>query len=456
MKKTQLWVQLYPVERGSQQPGVKSEEHLDGTADDSAHILARWCLFAGSLQALQQDLQHGSLEQLAGWLQARQLPDAGGLHTVLLMCGDTLVTRQLSFQAKEKKHLQRLLPFMLEPELAADLSHVHVAHGKQRVLADEGRVSVAYTNKKSLQSAIQILENMGLELEEIYALPAALPTSQGAWTLLLDRDLCHLHADGLLCASVEPGLVLPLIDAVLAGPQFAQTDTELTVLVSAADIHSPTLLQLYPSLSEHLGLTQAGITVTQQVIPHVWSRLMLQGDDLVNLRQGELAAPLRVAKYWKPLRTPLIAAMVAICVVIGSVFVETRINQHRFEALENQAEQRYRDVMPDGMLVDAVQQLTTQLSRYRAAGSSSGPVALLNAMLETFESAEGLNLHRLSYSINDQNTPELHMTISAPTTADILAINEQLSTKGWTAQAQNISRAGDVQQANLIVRGNGL
>lgn len=456
MKRTQLWVQLYPVEKGSQPQGVESAEHLDGTADDSAHSQARWCLFAGSLPAPQQDLQHGSLEQLAGWLQARQLPDAGGLHTVLLMSGDTLVTRQLSFQAKEKKHLQRLLPFMLEPELAADLSHVHVAHGKQLVVADEGRVSVAYTDKKALQSAIQTLENMGLELEEIYALPATLPTSPGAWTLLLDGDLCHLHAGGLLCASVESALVLPLIDAALAGQKLAQTDVGLTVLVSAADIHSPTLLQLYPSLSEHPPLTQAGITVTQQVIPHVWSGLILQGDNLVNLRQGELAAPLRVAKYWKPLRTPVIAAMVAICAVIGSVFVETRINQYRFEALESQVEQRYRDVMPDGMLVDAVQQLTTQLSRYRAADASSGPVALLNAMLDAFEGADSVNLHRLSYSINDQNTPELHMTISAPTTADILALSEQLGAKGWTAQAQNISRTGDLQQANLIVRGNGL
>jgi type II secretory pathway component PulL len=62
----------------------------------------------------------------------------------------------------------------------------------------------------------------------------------------------------------------------------------------------------------------------------------------------------------------------------------------------------------------------------------------------------------LSYTSNEQNNPEIQMTISAPTTAGILELSERLSASGLTAQAQNISRAGDLQQANLIVRGNGL
>ncbi len=111
--------------------------------------------------------------------------------------------------------------------------------------------------------------------------------------------------------------------------------------------------------------------------------------------------------------------------------------------------------MPDGVLVDAVQQLTTQLTRFRAAESTPGPVTLLNAMLDAFESTGNLNLHRLSYSSSGQNSAEIQMSISAPSTAEILELSEKLGVGGWTAQAQNITRAGDMQQANLIVRGNG-
>jgi type II secretory pathway component PulL len=81
---------------------------------------------------------------------------------------------------------------------------------------------------------------------------------------------------------------------------------------------------------------------------------------------------------------------------------------------------------------------------------------MLNAMLDAFDTATQLNLHRLSYTSNEQNNPEIQMTISAATTAGILELSERLSASGLTAQAQNISRAGDLQQANLIVRGNGL
>ncbi|MDP1756778.1 MAG: type II secretion system protein GspL [Pseudohongiella sp.] len=439
MKTTQLWVQLVSLDDAS------------AAAPDNAPVQARWCLMQHPLHTQQQ----GSLVQLVDWLHERNLPDAGGLHTVLLMSGDMLVTRQLTFLAKERKHLQRMLPFMLEPELAADVSQVHVAHGQPRVTGESGQVSVAYIDKKTLQAAIQTLEDMGLELEEIYAIPAALPASQSQWTLLVDGDVCHVHAGSVLCASVEHALVLPLLEAALAEQGKTHTPQCLQVLVSSAEQTSPALQQLYQSLLDHPGILKSGVRVTQQSIQQVWSELILQGDDLVNVRQGEFAAPLRIAKYWKPLRTPVIAAMLAVCAVVGSVFVETTINQRRFQALENQVQQRYREVMPDGVLVDAAQQLTTQLTRFRAVESTPGPVTMLNAMLDAFESAGNLNLHRLSYSSSDQNSSEIQMSISAPTTAEILELSEKLGVGGWTAQAQNITRAGDLQQANLIVRGNG-
>jgi type II secretion system protein L len=324
------------------------------------------------------------------------------------------------------------------------------------VIGESGQVSVAYIDKKTLQAAIQTLEDMGLELEEIYAIPAALPASQNQWSLLVDGDVCHVHAGRMLCASVEHALVLPLLEAVLAEQGKTHTPQGIQVLVSNAEQTSPALQSLYQSLLDHPGILQGGMRVMQQSSQQVWSDLILQGDDLVNVRQGEFAAPLRIAKYWNPMRTPVIAAMLAVCAVVGSVFVETTINQRRFQALENQVQQRYREVMPDGVLVDAVQQLTTQLTRFRAAESTPGPVTLLNAMLDAFESTGNLNLHRLSYSSSDQNSSEIQMSISAPTTAEILELSEKLGVGGWTAQAQNITRAGDLQQANLIVRGNGL
>ncbi|MDP2286069.1 MAG: type II secretion system protein GspL, partial [Pseudohongiella sp.] len=175
MKTTQLWVQLVSLDDAS------------AAAPDNAPVQARWCLMQHPLHTQQQ----GSLVQLVDWLHERNLPDAGGLHTVLLMSGDMLVTRQLTFLAKERKHLQRMLPFMLEPELAADVSQVHVAHGQPRVIGESGQVSVAYIDKKTLQAAIQTLEGMGLEMEVIYSIPAALPASLYQWSLLVDGVVCH-------------------------------------------------------------------------------------------------------------------------------------------------------------------------------------------------------------------------------------------------------------------------
>jgi len=284
LKKTQLWVQLSSA--------------ADGAANGGHQ--ARWCLVHTTLQAL----QHGSVEQLASWLQQQQLPDAGGLHTVLLCSGDTVISRQLAFVAKEKKHLQRLLPFMLEPELATDLSYVHVASGEPRVSEGSGQVDVVYTEKRPLQTAIQTLENLGLDVESVYSLPSMLPGASGQWSLLVDGDICHLRCGERLCASVEPALVLPLLETMFAEQREAFSDTCLTVFASDAEKNSPTLLTLYQSLSEMAALQRAGITLCRQSVPQVWAAEALPGENRVNLRQGELSAPLRVARYWKPLRTP--------------------------------------------------------------------------------------------------------------------------------------------------------
>lgn len=424
-----------------------------------AGIVVRWRL-SGSTD---DKLQSADFAQFKSWLSALQSNSREVFHAVLLLSGEQVVSRMIAFAANEKKHLAKLLPFMLESQLAVDLSQVHVAH----VLSDDAQAETdslsavaAYTDKKQLQWRIASLESLGLEVGQVFSIPAIMPATQTSWSLLPDGDICHLNAGNISSVSLEQELLPALMDIVVAdlAPHGSAPTLTLTLTVFVVDDRDPerarTLLQ---TLSEHEGIKEAGIKISSQRLPHAWSNLDSNQKQAVNLRQGEFVAPLRLAKYWKQWRVPAIAAMVAMSAVLVTAIVEAQINQYRFRALEARIEQRYREVMPEGVLVDAVQQLSAQVSQRRNAGSTQSLISMLGALLEPFENTENLNLHRLGYSSGNQAggaSTEIQLSVGAPGAAEILQLSESLNAAGWSAQAQNISRVGDAQQANLLIRGS--
>jgi hypothetical protein len=150
-------------------------------------------------------------------------------------------------------------------------------------------------------------------------------------------------------------------------------------------------------------------------------------------------------------------AAVMVCLGLGMTLTETALDRQRLTALEERIEQRYREVMPEGVLVDAEQQLRSQVAQLRSAPSGSGITEILAGTAPVFAAHERVRMHSLDFSYGaGATTPELQMGISAPTTADILALGEQLTSSGWQAQAMNIMRSGDYHQASLLIRGKTL
>lgn len=417
----------------------------------------------------------GTLAELKQWLLSNPLSSR---PATLLLSGDQVVSRSLSIAVAEQRHLPRLLPFLLEPELAVDLSRVHIAHRRpkmNRSPADmdgdeemrshhQGQVDVAYTDRQQLERKVAVIEQLGLELDSIYALPALLDQRGCAWTLLLDGDICHLRLQGLLCLSValdalEPVLELALREAFSNDePQSDESQSDesqsptLSVLVPSDERSQPRVTALLQRLTAHGALQQAGIRVDVQYIPHVWAALNSASPVTVNLRQGELRAPLRVRRYWTLWRIPALAAMLAISATLLMAALETSINHQRYQALETQLTQRYREVMPDGVLVDAEQQLAAQLARYRQGTAGPSLTRMLHEMLAPFADNNDISLHRLSYQLD----AGMQINISAADTADILKLSADLTAAGWPTQAKNIRRSGTGQQASLLIRSNDL
>lgn len=429
-------------------------------AEDNT-ISARWSL-SGAAGGV---LHEGSIDYFRQWLQQNGQSRTAVTGTTLLLSGDQVVCHTLAFAANEKKHLQKLLPFMLEPQFAVELSRVHVAFNIVSLPDSNEKSQVALTastDKKQLAWRISELESLGLEVGEIYSIPALLPADDAHWSVLPDGEMCHLNFGPRACTSVESDLLPLVLECALRETQSRTPLQTLTVFVphtsgQSADADSRAVSAVLEHIKTSLSANNVTAQLRQIPVADLLAGLKPAGAHSVNLRQGEFAAPLRVARYWRQWRVPAIAALLAMTAVLVSTIIEIRVNQVRIAALESRIEQRYRDVMPDGVLVDAVQQLSTQITQRRSSAASQSLLAMLDAMVEPVASAGDLSLHRVSYNstaASGNNVAEVQLTVSAPDTGSILQFSETMTASGWNTQARNINRVGDRQHASLIVRGN--
>jgi general secretion pathway protein L len=362
----------------------------------------------------------------------------------LLLDSSVVVSRQVMVKAGEQKHLARLLPFELEPDLACDLALIHVALGP----VQPTQVGVAYGERSWLRQQIQTLEAAGLEVSRCVAEASCLSAPPQGWVVSIDRH----QTDSVLLrwpggATRCHAELVPLLLQSMAGPPDMIWPTELTVYGADDDNTNRLAGQLASMLSQ---AAAHAVPFRTQKISDDWDALNPLHPNAVNLRQGDLAAPVRWQKLWRPLRMPVYASAAACLVFVLSAVIEIQLNQRRFENLQTEIEQTYRRAVPQGVLVDAEVQLTTQLAQLRRNSGQGQLLPLLDELAPVLLQAASVRVHRLTYSSGQR---ELQLTISGDSNTTLLALDEQLNQAGIRAQTRNISRAGDRQQASLIVSG---
>jgi len=268
-----------------------------------------------------------------------------------------------------------------------------------------------------------------------------LPRQEAAWTLALEQDLLHLHhgpgqgfslelalaaaaLQGLLADSAPPELITLLGNEA----QCAQLEAMLaTVWAARADLSPAPVQKRYAAL---------------------WDVLTDPASARLDLRQGEFACPLPWQRWWQQVRPVAVLAGVALLLQVSVQLLQLyQFNAH-FREVQADITAAYRQVMPDGVLVDAEQQLRSQLGG-QAAGPGGSVLHVLGRVAPLVAAHDGMTIGRLGWQGARR---ELQMAISARSNSDILALAAALQAAGLDAQPQQIVRQGSLQAANLVVR----
>ena len=412
----------------------------------------RWCW-----------LQDGKLQSSdAGDLDALRNAVQGITQSVwLLLPGTRVVTRELEYTEKEKKHLRNLLPFQLEDAVIGDIDELHFALGT----AAKGRVALAYTNKKWLTDIFKQLSELGLEIMHCWSTPSVLPLKPAVIEPTIDEqgeivDPIHVIAAtqeqpaATWTLALEDGLVNLRFDEQ-QGFSLSQNHfgIALALLIEARGMaENPPYLVLSAvtqgDLDQLFGLLPASlkVRVAAQNLVDEW-QFDFNGN-AIDLCQAEFSQRLPLERWWKLWRDTGILALITLVVFIATIgFHIHKLNKQNL-VLRQQIESVFRTVVQRGPADNPEKSLRIKLAELQPKNQAGSVVNLLAGVLPVVSSNTDITVKLITYSAD---TGELSINVQAHSFNSIDGLRQAIVAKGFSAELLTANAQGDVNSGRLKI-----
>lgn len=359
------------------------------------------------------------------------------LEVCLLLSGTEVVTQQVPYSKSERRHLARLIPYELEDAVTVELEDLHFAIGKP----GEDEVPTAYVDREWLSAQVTELEEQGFEVSHCLPEPLLLPRPDIGWTLRLDDQL-QVHYGAGLGFAVEPEMA----SAALASVAEIQPTPDCLLLI--ADDQEQ-LDRLQNALPESFRSAQEAIEIESRLGDR-WDSMALDRYDSLDLRQGDFARQLPINKWWREWRNVAVVASAALFVYVAVSIAQIQVSNGQTAELRQQMNSVFRQVVPQGAIADPEQQLKSKIAGLQNGSSGASVVEMLAKVGPLIADNKSVNVRRLTY--NDRQD-EMQVTLEAKSNSEILNLASAINQKGLRAVPQNMSQAGDRQQANMTITG---
>ncbi|HWV14129.1 MAG TPA: type II secretion system protein GspL [Cellvibrio sp.] len=420
---------------------------------NSAANYFRWCWLQDGQP---QSSASGNLEAL------RQAIGELHLQAWLLLPGVQVITRELEYNDKEKKHLRNLVPYQLEDSVAADIDDLHFALGE----ASKGRVVVSYTDKSWLRNIFQQLTAIGLEITRCWSAPTLLPLTLPAQAEVaaqengepqisaVDADLLEAPASATWVLALQgesvnlrfneqQGFTLPKAHLAIALGMLLEQQglsENLPQLVLRANSEEE-LATLYGLLPDHL----AARVVAQNLVDE-WA-LDFDGR-AIDLCQAEFSQRLPLERWLKMWRSVGILALVTLVVYIAVLSLHiSKLNKENL-SIRQQTEAAFRTVVPHGPSDDPERKLRNRLADMQPKAQTGSVVKLLAGVLPVIASNPDLAVKLISYTADNG---EMSVNLQTHAFSSIDALQKNLEAQGYHAELLSSNAQGDLNTARLKI-----
>jgi type II secretion system protein L len=339
--------------------------------------------------------------------------------------GDQLRLLTLEVTPEEAKHLRKSLPFMLEDALIEDVATLQFAH--QRIVEHCYRVAIC--RRSAMQDWQSLVDaQVGVSMPYV-AEPMLLPWQEGEWTLLFDETGVLLRDSENTGTRIETELLTLLLSSAEPAPESLVVyghDRESALSSIPADWHSKVQWR------------QGGFGTALLLTTHPAAAL--------DLRQGDFAPRLPIARWWLQWRHVAAAAAAALLIQFGADFAEFQQLSAQNTQLRSAIQASYRRANPKGAVVDVEKQLDRQLQSLAAVSGGVPFMPLLKRLSDVLAASEGVSLTTLNYS---GAAREMRLNIMAPDYAAVEGLRNRLAAAQLNATLESSSAANGQVRARL-------
>ncbi|MGM0430236.1 MAG: type II secretion system protein GspL [Pseudomonadota bacterium] len=379
-----------------------------------------WLVWHKSQQELIASGNLNSVDELS------QLKDkAGRCEVIVALPGQDVFMTKVTLPAGTKRHLQRIIPYALEEELASDIEQLHFAWPDVKGT----ELPVAVVAKERMNEWLEQLSEAGIDAP--YWVPDCflLPYQEGVWQAIELGDSVIVRTGAWAGFTVEKS-------------QFAELAPAL-----ASEQENPTEIVHYGELN--WPQSPAPLTAADIEVPFTIAVQSIKTGNNLNLRQGNYRSQRTKRSVELPWRAFATAASVlfVLAVVLNGVRYWQLNSQS--ETLKAQAEQLYRDAFPGNTrIVNLKVQLQRQLDGLGLGNSDQVSVlAVLQQLEPAFKSQPDLQLELLRFQNN-----ELRLQATAKSFSQFESFQQAAEAEGLNIETGSMSNRGETVSGALTVQ----
>lgn len=376
-------------------------------------------------EAIHAEYFEGGIEDLVQFFKQNEL----NRHWFFIPALIDVVTKRIQFTDKEKKHIVKAIPFMLEEDVITEIDQLQVLTHKHA----PNQINVLAIEKQKLAQWHAVFSEHGINIP--FCLPSCtfLPEYDAEWLILVkDNEVIIETPEQKLGA--DHALLADMLR--LLTEDYAQLPQSIALLDCSRKHRA---LDLLPNAVAHLispiDIDYAQLLQDKLAYAKKWNFFKGQ----YNNQQSWLTA-------LKPWRWVLLGLVALYVLNLGINIYKTARYETDYKVIRKETDQLFRQVIPRGAIVDHKRQLNNLLKTQDTSNQ-----ILLSSSIQQMVKALGSTEIDLNTFNFDQDRKELRLDFLIDDFASLEAFMSEIKAQGLTADLLNSAQQDEKLKVNLKV-----